>query len=77
MNKDQKTVILRLTKTLTNEEYSRLYFELRRQVWSGVLVLPPDIEFLGVCGDDDAIAIISKEEDGTTVSIQGGESMNG
>lgn len=77
MNKDQKTVILRLTKTLTNEEYSRLYFELRRQVWSGVLVLPPDIEFLGVCGDDDAIAIISKEKDGTTVSIQGGESMNG
>ena len=63
MNRDQKTVILQLTKALSNEEYKKLYFELRRQIWSGIMVLPPDIEFIGVCGDDDAIAIISKEKD--------------
>ena len=70
MNRNQKTVILKLTKALSNEEYKKLYFELRRQIWSGIMVLPPDIEFIGVCGDDDAVAIISKEkEDSETVIV--------
>ena len=70
MNRNQKTVILKLTKALSNEEYKKLYFELRRQIWSGIMVLPPDIEFIGVCGDDDAVAIISKEkEDLQTVIV--------
>ena len=52
MKTGKQTVILQLTKSLDSEEYKKLYFNLRRQIWSGILLLPPDIEFKGVSDPD-------------------------
>lgn len=62
-----QTIILQIDKTLAPAEYSKLYFELRKQVWSGCLLLPPDIKFLGVADPDSNVALLIEK---------GGESMD-
>ena len=58
--KGRQTVILHLDKALDSSEYKALYFNLRRQVWNGCLLLPPDVKFLGVSDSDADVVLIVK-----------------
>ena len=69
MKTGKQTIILQLTKSLDSEEYKKLYFNLRRQIWSGILVLPPDIEFKGV-SDPDADVVFKGVSDPDAVFIE-------
>jgi hypothetical protein len=61
--KGRQTVILHLDKALDSSEYKALYFNLRRQVWNGCLLLPPDVQFLGVSDSDADVVLIQKGEE--------------
>ena len=70
MKTGKQTIILQLTKSLDSEEYKKLYFNLRRQIWSGILVLPPDIEFKGVSDPDADVVFIESDPDADAVFIE-------
>lgn len=61
--KGKQTVILQLEKALESSDYRALYFNLRRQVWNGCLLLPPDVKFLGVSDSDADVVLIQKGEE--------------